>query len=196
MAGLDGRVLDCNKAVCDTTGYDRDELLQMDYYKDLFVPPEDILDFRRRVNAEGSVRDYEMQIRLKDGTLRDVSLSGYATRDSAGEIVKYHGMMRDVTESKRLRALLIQQESAVGKMASQLAHELNNPIYGIMNCLDLLKDVVPETNEKRKYLDLAYNECQRTSGLLMKMLKFFKPDDEEKSLTDINKLLEETLLFL
>lgn len=195
VADLEGRVLDCNKAVCLITGYDRDELLQMDYYKDLFAPPDDILDFRRQVTADGLVRDYELQIRLKDGSLRDISLSVYAHRNSAGEIVNYNGLMRDVTESKRLRALLIQQESAVGKMASQLAHELNNPIYGIMNCLDLLKDAVPETSEKRRYLDLAYNECQRTSGLLIKMLKFFKPDDEEKNPTDINRLLEETLLF-
>ena len=132
---------------------------------------------------------------MKDGSRRDISMSGYASRNSAGEIIHFQGLMRDVTESKRLRAQLIQTESAIGRMASQLAHELNNPIYGIMNCLDLLKDVVPETNEKRRYLDLAYNECKRTSGLLIKMLKFFKPDDEKKSLTDVNKLLEETLLF-
>jgi two-component system NtrC family sensor kinase len=83
----------------------------------------------------------------------------------------------------------------MGKMASQLAHELNNPIYGIMNCLELLKDAVSEQHQRRKYLDLAYNECKRTSGLLIKMLKFFRPDEEKKVETNINKLLEETLLF-
>jgi len=83
----------------------------------------------------------------------------------------------------------------MGKMALQLAHELNNPIYGIMNCLELVKGVVPSSNDKRKFLDLAYDECKRTSGLVTKMLKFFRPDDEGKGLTDINKLLEETLLF-
>ena len=85
----------------------------------------------------------------------------------------------------------------MGKMASQLAHELNNPIFGIMNCLELTKDSLPDTHERKKYLDLAYNECRRSGpqGLLVKMLKFFKPDDEKKSLTDINKLIEETLLF-
>ena len=195
IADAHGKVLDCNRALCQMVGYTRDEFLKMDYYRDLFVSQEDIVEFRKHVTDEGSVKDYELQIFMKDGGRRDISMSGYASKDNAGDIVNFQGLMRDVTESKRLRAQLIQTESAIGRMASQLAHELNNPIYGIMNCLDLLKDVVPETNEKRKYLDLAYNECKRTSGLLIKMLKFFKPDDEEKSLTDVNKLLEETLLF-
>ena len=195
IADAHGKVLDCNSALCQIVGYTRDEFLQMNYYRDLFVSPEDIAEFRKQVTDEGSVKDYELQIYLKDGGRRDISMSGYASKDKTGEIVNFQGLMRDVTESKRLRAQLIQTESAIGRMASQLAHELNNPIYGIMNCLDLLKDVVPETNEKRRYLDLAYNECKRTSGLLIKMLKFFKPDDEQKALTDVNKLLEETLLF-
>jgi PAS domain S-box-containing protein len=195
IADAHGKVLDCNSALGRIVGYTRDEFLKMDYYRDLFVSQEDIAEFRKQVTDEGSVKDYELQIYMKDGSRRDISMSGYASKDKNGETVNFQGLMRDVTESKRLRAQLIQTESAIGRMASQLAHELNNPIYGIMNCLDLLKDVVPETNEKRKYLDLAYNECKRTSGLLIKMLKFFKPDDEEKTLTDVNKLLEETLLF-
>lgn len=195
ISDAEGRVIDCNKALCDIVGYTREEFLAMDYYKQLFVNAEDILDFRKKVTDEGFVRDYEMQIHLRDGSLHDISMSGYASKNSSGEIINYQGLMRDVTETKRIRAQLIQTESAMGRMASQLAHELNNPIYGIMNCLELLKDAIPESNDRRKYLDLAYNECQRTSGLLIKMLKFFKPDNEEKKPTDVNKLLEETLLF-
>lgn len=195
ISDADGRVIDCNSALCGIVGYTREEFLGMDYYKELFVSADDIADFRKKLTSEGSVRDYELQARLKDGSVRDISMSGYASMNSSGEIINYQGLMRDVTETKRIRAQLIQTESAMGRMASQLAHELNNPIYGIMNCLELLKDAIPESNERRRYLDLAYNECQRTSGLLIKMLKFFKPDNEEKKPTDVNKLLEETLLF-
>lgn len=192
-----GNITDCNQALCDMIGYTSDEFLGMNYYRDLFVNADDVMDFRRRFTEQGKISDYELQIRRKDGSIRDVSMSGYATKNPVGQTLSYQGMMRDVTEAKRLRSQLTQSSklSAMGQMASQLAHELNNPIYGIMNCLELLKDVVPASHRKRKYLDLAYNECKRTSGLLIKMLKFFKPDDEHKTLTDINKLLEETLLF-
>lgn len=192
-----GMVTDCNQSLCDLIGYTREEFLGMNYYRDLFISADDVMKFRSKFTRQGMVHDYELQIARKDGTIRDVSMSGYATRGAKGSVLSYQGLMRDITEAKRLRRQLIQSErlSAMGKMASQLAHELNNPIYGIMNCLELVRDGLPETYEKRKYLDLAYNECKRTSGLLIKMLKFFKPDDEKKSTTAVNRLIEETLLF-
>jgi two-component system NtrC family sensor kinase len=106
-------------------------------------------------------------------------------------------MMRDITEANRLKEQLIQSEklSAMGRMASQLAHELNNPIYGIMNCLELAKAAVPEGDARKRFFDLAEVECKRTSGLLVKMLKYFQPDHETPGPTNINLLLEETLLF-
>ncbi len=189
--------MDCNRALCDIVGRTWEEFQSMDYYRELFVDANAVTDFRRKFTHEGYVHDYELQIMLKDGTIRDVSMSGYATRNAAGEIVSYQGLMRDITDAKRMRKQLVLSErlSAMGKMASQLAHELNNPLYGIMNCLELLKDAVPETHEQKKYFDSVYSECARTSSRMIKMLKFFKPDAEQKKITDINKLLEETLLF-
>ncbi len=197
IADSKGHVTDCNRAFCDIIGYTKAEFLGMNYYRDLFTSAEAVMDFRRKLTKTGVVKDYELRVRHKDGTVRGISMSGYAGRDGSGRIISYQGMVRDITERNRLHKQLIQAErlSAMGKMASQLAHELNNPIFGIMNCLELIKDAVPEDNYKRKFVDLAYNECKRTSILLMKMLKFFKPDDEKRTSTNINKLLEETLLF-
>jgi PAS domain S-box-containing protein len=197
IADANGKVTDCNPAFCDIVGYTKAEFLEMNYYRDLFTSSEAVLDFRRKLTRTGVVKDYELRVRHKDGQLRDISMSGYAGRDGSGQIIGYRGLVRDTTERNRLQKQLIQAErlSAMGKMASQLAHELNNPIFGIMNCLELIKDAVPEDNYKRKFVDLAYNECKRTSILLMKMLKFFKPDDEKRTSTNVNKLLEETLLF-
>ncbi|MBM3298379.1 MAG: PAS domain S-box protein [Deltaproteobacteria bacterium] len=192
-----GVVIDCNQALCDIVGYTKEEFLELDYYQCLFIDRNAVMDYRRQFTRSGRVSDYELQIARKDGAIRDVSMSGYASRNDEGQIVSYQGMMRDITQAKRLRMQLVQSEklSAMGRMASQLAHELNNPIYGIMNCVDLVRSAFSASDEKKKYLDLAYNECKRTSGLLIKMLKFFKPDEDEKSSTDINKLLEETLFF-
>ena len=192
-----GTIIDCNPAFCDIIGYSRDEFLSMDYYRHLFVDKTAIVDFRRQFTRYGSIQDYELQIIRKDGSIRDVSLSGYASRSIEGHVMSYQGMMRDITEAKRLKNRLVESEklSAMGRMASHLAHELNNPLYGIMNCVDLVRSSLPENYDQRKYLDLAFDECQRTSGLLIKMLKFCKPDNEQKCLINLNTLLEETLLF-
>ncbi len=182
IADAKGTVTDCNPALLNIIGYAREEFLGMNYYRDLCVNADDVIVFRGKITGEGEVNDYELQIARKDGTVRDVSMSGYATKNDEGEVVSYQGLMRDITEAKRLRRQLIQSErlSAMGKMASQLAHELNNPIFGIMNCLELTKDSLPDTHERKKYLDLAYNECKRTSGLLIKMLKFLQAGRREE----------------
>ena len=152
---------------------------------------------RQKVRESGRLKDFEYSLKTLKGTPKVLLHDSYLLEDPATGEHTIQVMMRDITEAKRLRTQLVQAErlSAMGKMASQLAHELNNPIFGIMNCLELLKGAVQESHQKRKYLDLAYNECKRTSGLLIKMLKFFKPDEEQKKPADVNKLLTETLLF-
>ena len=197
ISDVRGRVIDCNPAFCEIVGYSKSRLSLMDYYRDLFVSPESVLRFWREVTNDGYVKDRELQIRRKDGSVREVSITGYACRNSSDEVTGYQGLLRDITETKRLYKRLMQSErlSAMGKMASQLAHEVNNPISGIMNCLELVGEALPADHPKKKYLDLAYDECKRTSVLLIKMLKFFKPDDEKRSETDINKIIRETLLF-
>ncbi|HTY22462.1 MAG TPA: PAS domain S-box protein [Desulfomonilaceae bacterium] len=191
-----GRVVDCNQALCDIIGRTREEFYGMDYYKELFAKTDNVADFRRKFTKYGEIGDYELQIVRKDGTVRDVSMSGYATRNAAGEIVSYQGLVRDITAAKRLgrQRVIAERLSATGEMASHLAYELTNPVYGITDCLERLKDVVPQAHDARKYFEAAYCGCKRIAGILIKMKDFFKPVDGLKSAVDINKLLEEILL--
>ena len=80
-------------------------------------------------------------------------------------------------------------------LTSQLAHELNNPIYGIMNTLELLKSEVPPENKRRKLLDMSLSETVRLADMLRKMLSFSKPEQEERTPTDVNRLLDELILL-
>ncbi|MBW1813312.1 MAG: PAS domain-containing sensor histidine kinase, partial [Deltaproteobacteria bacterium] len=92
---------------------------------------------------------------------------------------------------------LLQSEklAAMGRLTSQIAHELNNPIYGIMNTLELMKTEIPPENKRRKILEMALSETVRLGEMLRKMLSFSKPDQEERRTTDINIILDEILLL-
>jgi two-component system NtrC family sensor kinase len=93
---------------------------------------------------------------------------------------------------------LLQSEklAAMGRLTSQLAHELNNPIYGIMNTLELLKTEIPPKSKRRKILDMSLSETERLSEMLRNMLSFSKPQEEKRKKIDINKLLENVMLML
>jgi len=66
------------------------------------------------------------------------------------------------------------------ELAIQLMHELNNNIFGIMTCLELLKDVVPENHEERNCLDLACAASKRLAELSKKLWEVLKSDGERR----------------
>jgi two-component system NtrC family sensor kinase len=100
---------------------------------------------------------------------------------------KLHQTQEQLLQSEKL--------AAMGRLTSQIAHELNNPLYGIMNTLELLKTEVPRESKRRKILEMALSETVRLTDMLRKMLSFSKPDEEEKQATDINVILDEIILL-
>ena len=95
------------------------------------------------------------------------------------------------------RQHLLQSEklAAMGRLTSQLAHELNNPLFGIMNTLELMKTEISPQNKRRKLLDMSLSETVRLADMLKKMLSFSKPDQDERSVIDINVVIDELMLL-
>jgi two-component system NtrC family sensor kinase len=100
---------------------------------------------------------------------------------------KLHQTQEQLLQSEKL--------AAMGRLTSQIAHELNNPLYGIMNTLELLKTEVPPESKRRKILEMALSETIRLTEMLRKMLSFSKPDEEARQPTDINVILDEIILL-
>jgi len=73
---------------------------------------------------------------------------------------------------------------------------LNNPIYGIMNTLELLKTEIPLESKRRRILELSLSEIQRLSEMLRNMLSFSKPEEEKRRPIKINELIEGILLVM
>jgi two-component system NtrC family sensor kinase len=96
------------------------------------------------------------------------------------------------------RQALLQSEklAAMGRLTSQIAHELNNPLYGIMNTLELLKTEIPPESKRRRILELSLSETQRLSEMLRNMLSFSKPEEETRRKINVNELLEGILLMM
>src|SRR5450631_1588800 len=102
VATPDGELLDCNDAFVTMLGYaSRDELMALDMGSVLHSVPDEREAFRKEIEAHNYVRNFEITVRRKDGTLLVVAQSCFATRDSTGRIERYQGFVPDITEKKR-----------------------------------------------------------------------------------------------
>lgn len=123
-----------------------------------------------------------------------LGVSIYPLLDERGDLIGAVHNFRDIAEADALRKLAIQDEKliAVGRLAASIAHEINNPLYCIQNCLDLLPGETDE-RESAMLLRLARGELDRVILTLRRMLDFARPTEDIPAPIDINQLLNNTL---
>ncbi|MFZ0452014.1 MAG: PAS domain S-box protein [Desulfatiglandaceae bacterium] len=152
----------------------------------------------------GKLKSFPIVFVRQDREIVEGSISASIIYGPEGREMASVGIFVDLRERlemeeklRKTQEQLLQSEklAAMGRLTSQVAHEVNNPLYGIMNTLELLKTEIPPESKRRKILEMALSETVRLSELLRKMLSFSKPDQEEKQPMDINEALDEILLL-
>lgn len=207
-ADMQGEIIIWNKGAQEALGYAVEEVVnRMDvrglYFDDMAY---EVMARMRgpEYGGAGKLRAYPMRFKHKDGSPVEGSLSASIIYDEAGMELATAGFFVDLSESlamerqlHRTQEQLLQSEklAAMGRLTSQLAHELNNPLYGIMNTLELMKTEIPAENKRRRLLEMSLSETVRLADLLRKMLSFSKPDQELRIPVDINVIIDEIMLL-
>jgi two-component system NtrC family sensor kinase len=102
VATPEGRLLDCNDAFVRMLGYEsRDELLALNLDEAIRVDAGQRDAFRREIDQQNYVRNFDVTMRRKNGTLLMAAESTFATRSSSGRIERFQGFVLDVTEKRR-----------------------------------------------------------------------------------------------
>ncbi len=193
LTDMQGRILDVNTAYCHMVGYSRDELLQMTISDiDAVENPEITGIHIERIIHEGKDH-FETRHRHKDGTLVDVDVSVNYIEISGGRMVIF---IRDITERKKMQEQLIAQDRlvSIGQLTAGVAHELNNPLTGVIGFSELLlekdlpADIIADIN-------IIHSEAERAARIVDNLLTFSRKHREEKTLTDVNEVIEKTLLL-
>jgi two-component system NtrC family sensor kinase len=83
--------------------------------------------------------------------------------------------------------------AAVGQLAASVAHEINNPLYAVRNCLYLLEEDFRAELRDSEYLTLARDQLARIAGIIERMRDLYRPSRGEMAPHDLNRLLENTL---
>jgi len=131
ITSREGKFLDVNRALLELFEYTKEEMIDKLNVEEIYVYPGDRDMFQKEIEKNGSVRDYEVKFCKKNGTEMDCLLTGTVRRSSTGRILGYQGMIRDVTEQKRIERL----RDDVQRM---MRHDLKSPLIGIIGLAGLL----------------------------------------------------------
>ncbi len=173
------RFLNCNDQEAAMLGRPRSELLGRRLLE--IAPPDKVpvlLELLRSVAAGGVVKDYLLEGELADrpGEKRAWSLNYSPVRNEDGTVRAISAALIEITNQKRSEAALIQSEklAAVGRLASSISHEINNPLEAITNLLYLvaMDEELPEP--LKLYVHMAQSELSRVSQIATQTLRFHR----------------------
>jgi PAS domain S-box-containing protein len=182
------RMLEVNDEICKILGYERDELLKMNWAE--MTHPDDLAaDFANfeRVMA-GEIDGYKLDKRFirRDGRIIDTTISVKALRTANGAVDHFVSLLEDVTERKRAEEALRESERLTQEHAAELAdlhrrkdeflamlsHELRNPLSPILNAAHILrlqKDENPLQKQARSVIERQVNQLSRLVNDLLEV---------------------------
>jgi PAS domain S-box-containing protein len=135
-------------------------------------PAESRAEKIRRRPVEG--RNQPVLLIAKSGDETAIDDSGAPILDDDGDLIGTVLVFRSIGERRRAESALLKSEklAAVGRLASSIAHEINNPLESVMNLIYLARH--SESTEANSYLDLADQEIRRVSIIASQTLRFHK----------------------
>jgi len=198
VVGLDSKILEINNTVLQMYGtQDKDELVGKNMLQ--FVSELDRERFRggvTRTMAQGSGGIVEYTLIRKDGSEFPAEMSASVLRDTSGKPAGVIAVVNDITERKKMAEQLIITDrlASIGELASGIAHELNNPLTGVIGLSELLLErEIPENISED--LEIIRSEAQRAARVVKNLLTFARKHPVSKEPVSVNEVIEKVLVL-
>jgi PAS domain S-box-containing protein len=201
ISDLKGTFLYGNKRAEKIIGYKRQELIGKSFLKLNLLPTKHLAKAAKllALNAMGKpTGPDEFALRRKNGSRIWVEITTTAVNKGRG--VAVIGLVRDITERKRAeeKEKQLQQQlnlssrlASIGQLAAGVAHEINNPLTGILGFSERLLRKCDE--EARTDLTRIHSEAKRAANTVQNLLTFARQREPKKEYSDINDILQKAL---
>ena len=184
-----------NDSLCRLNGYPHAEMMGVNYRQYTDKENSQILyqTFNKVFRTGEPSKGVEYEIIGKDGTKRNTEASASLIKNTSGQPIGFRGIMRNITERKRLERDRYQYEKLQGvlEMAGAICHELNQPMQIISGYSDLLLMNISENDPIHAKLDTISKQIHRMGTITKKLMtiKEYKTQDYAgfSRIIDINK---------
>jgi PAS domain S-box-containing protein len=204
IADLDGNLIFVNDTWCKMHGYQSSrELLG----KNISIShnreqiENDVRPFNEKVKELGAYSGEVGHI-TRDGIPFPTLMTTTLLKNEQGKPYAIAGIARDISEQKRMEAEKAEMErkaqvasrlASVGEMASGIAHEINNPLTGVVGFAQLLAERKDLPDDVREQLKIIHEGGQRVSNIIKGLLSFARQSKPKREYVDINEVVEGTL---
>jgi len=200
---LNGAIIRTNQRTVEMHGFSsKEELLGKSALK--LVAPRDhanIAKNMREAVKKGTIKGMEYTLLRADGSDFPGELSTSMLKDVSGNLVGHITIARDITERKQAeeREKEMQQElllssrlASIGELAAGVAHQLNNPLTGVLGFSQRLlrKTTDQETNQDLRKI---YGEAERAAKIVQNLLTFARRREPKKEYSDVNYVVQSAL---
>ena len=144
-------------------------------------------------------------LRAQDGTYRWHLNQAVVLRDAEGRVLKFVGTTTDIDDRKRTEEALNQAQgdlarinrvTTMGELAASLAHEVNQPIGGVLInanvCLRKLAHDNPDLDEARAAVTRIQRDAERAADVVGRIRSQFEKAAPNREILDINEIIRET----
>jgi PAS domain S-box-containing protein len=184
---VDGKIRNWNNGAMEMFGHSSTGRMLWE----LILPAgqQDSLEAVKRRLEIGHEYSGEIVVCRKDNTQFEASIKLTPHMEAPGIFLAYSAVLRDISNQKRSEKALLQNEklASVGRLASSIAHEINNPLESVTNLLYILDAQVPP--ELKALVTTAQEELARVSQITTHTLRFHRQSSSPTKL-DVTALFE------
>jgi two-component system, NtrC family, sensor kinase len=204
-ADMSGKIILFNEGAQKLVGYGEQEAKDSLHVTKLYPEGEAYEIVKRmrsdRYGGKGKLFRHELLALTKDGRQLPMLLSGGILYDRGEEVATFgiftdlSGLQKIERDLEQTHQMLVQSEkmAGLGRLAAGVAHEINNPLSGVMLYANLVKEALGEGNPNCEDMDVIVREAERCKVIIADLLEFSHQTSYEMKRVDLNEQIRAVL---